>query len=135
MKMGLRSDWEFEYTAAKLAAAATAQRDFRIGRVEAWEAKKAEVLQKIKDSGISVSESLADLMGSTMPKYSNAGHGRGAHITIDSTLQDDLSECVEKIREHTRLRNEYAAWVQVLEANPEQRLKLHNDDWMFFFGK
>lgn len=133
--MSLRNDWEFEYTAAKLAEAAKAQRDFRVGRIEVWEGKKAEVMQKIKDSGISVSESVADLLGNTSAKYANAGYGRGAQITIDATLQDDLSECVDKIREHTGLRNSYAAWVQVLEANPESRLKLHHDDWVFFFGK
>ena len=129
-----RHEWEFEYTAANLAKAAAAQRDFRAGRVELWAGKKAEVMQKIKDSGISVTESMADLL-SNSGKYGNTVSGRGAHITIDATLQGDLSECVEKIRHHAALRDQYNAWVQVLEANPESRLKLTHDDWMFFFGK
>jgi hypothetical protein len=133
--MGNRNEWEFEYTAAKLASAAAAQRDFRDSRVRVWEEKKAEVMQKIKDSGISVTEAIADQLYANTSKFSNAGHGRGAHITIDATLQDDLSECVGKIREHTGLRAQYAAWVHVLEANAESRLKLTHDDWIFFFGK
>ena len=132
--MGLRDEWEFEYTASKLAEAAARQRDFRIERIELWESKKAEVMQKIKESGISVSESVADQLSNT-GKYGNTMGRRGAHITIDGTLQEDLSECVEKIRNHTDLRNKYAAWVQVLESNPEKRLQLRHDDWMFFFGK
>jgi hypothetical protein len=134
--MGLRSEWEFEYTASNLAEAAAAQRDYRASRVRAWEEKKAEVMSKIKESGISVTEAIADQLYANSNKFSNATiAGRGAQITIDTTLQADLSECVGKIREHSALRAQYAAWVQVLEANPESRLKLHHDDWIFFFGK
>jgi hypothetical protein len=132
--MSLREEWEFEYTARTLAIAAAAQRDHRASRIELWTSKKAEVMQKIKDSGISVSESMSDILSSN-GNYGNTMSGRGAHITIDTTLQADLNECVGKIRSHTSLRDEYDAWVQVLEANPESRLKLRHDDWMFFWGK
>lgn len=132
--MSLRAEWKFTYTALALAHAASDQRSFRQGRIELWTGKKAEVMQKIKDSGISVTESMADLMSNT-GKYGNAIGGRGAHITIDATLQSDLSECVEKIRTHTAYRDQYNAWVQVLEANSQERLQLDHDDWMFFFGK
>lgn len=127
--MSNRNSWEFEYTAKNLAVAAAKQQEIRSGRVGFWEKKKAEVMQKIKDSGITVSESLAS--GGSNVK----GYGRDAMITIDSTMQDDLSECTTKIREHTDARDKYAGLVQVLEANSECRLKLHHDDWMFFFGK
>lgn len=132
----LRDDWEFEYTTEQLADAAEAQRAFRAARVMAWEEKKAEVIQRIKESGIDVSDSIANAMGN-MPagKYVGTQSYRGAHITINVEMQEDLNECVEKIREHTNLRNQYAAWVQILQGNPGKTLKLHHDDWMFFFGK
>lgn len=124
-----RDNWEFEYTASALAKAAAAQRDYRLSRVTAWEEKKTEVMDKIKTSGLSVHESVAE-------KFSNyTGAAQGAHVMVDNTLQRDLNECVQKIREHRDLATNYSGWVQVLEANPESRLKLKHADWMFFFGK
>lgn len=124
-----RDDWEFEYTASALAKAAAAQRDFRVGRVEVWEQKKTEVMAKIKDTGLTVHEGVA----ASMANYTS-GH-QGAQVMVDSTLQRDLNECVAKIRTHRDAAQEYGAWVQVLDANPESRLKLKHSDWQFFFGK
>lgn len=125
-----RADWEFEYTARNLATAATGQRDFRLGRVKAWEEKKGEVMVKIKESGLTVHEGPA----ASMSNYTTSNSG-GAHVMVDTTLQRDLSECVSKIASHRAAAAEYEGWIQVLEANPEARLKLKHDDWMFFFGK
>lgn len=126
-----RDDWEFEYTASTLAAAAKAQRDHRTSRVAAWEAKKAETMAKIKESGLTVDESMAE----SMTNYTTSAAGRGAQIMVDTTLQRDLTECVSKIRTHRAAATEYDAWAQVLDANPEARLKLKHNDWQFFFGK
>jgi hypothetical protein len=126
----LKHEWEFEYTASTLAIAAEAQRDFRKARVDAWEAKKAEVMEKVKTSGLTVHEGPA----ASMNNYTTANMG-GAHVMVDTTLQADLSECVTKIKQHRDAIRQYEGWVQVLQANPESRLKLHQDDWLFFFGK
>lgn len=128
-----RNDWEFEYTARNLAVAAKGQRDFRLSRVDVWEGKKAEVMAKIKDTGLTVHEGVAAQLQGT---YSNASAGYGgAQVMVDSTLQRDLNECVGKINTHRAAATEYEGWLQVLDANPEARLKLKHDDWMFFFGK
>ena len=126
----LKHEWEFEYTASALAIAAEAQRAFRQGRVEAWEGKKLEVMAKVKESGLTVHEGPA-------AGFSNytSNTGQGAHVMVDTTLQADLSECVTKIKTHRDAVRQYEGWVQVLQANPESRLKLHQDDWLFFFGK
>lgn len=126
-----RDDWEFEYTASTLATAAKAQRDFRTERVKVWEEKKVEIMQKVKDTGLTVHEGVAAGMGS----YTTSNAGGGATVMVDATLQRDLNECVTKIRTHRDAATEYDAWVQVLEANPEARLKLKHADWQFFFGK
>jgi hypothetical protein len=124
----LRHEWEFEYTASVLAEAATMQREFRKGRVEWWTTKQAEVMSKIRESGISVHESPG-------ASYSNTTAGYGPQVMIDSTLQQDLTECATKIKEHTAQMKAYDGWVQVLSANPDSRVKLHHDDWLVFFGK
>ena len=128
-----RNLWEFEYTARNLATAAKGQRDFRLSRVEVWEGKKSEVMAKIKDSGLTVHEGVAAQLQGTY-STANAGYG-GAQVMVDSTLQRDLNECVGKIQQHRNLANEYDSWLQVLDANPDARLKLKLGDWMFFFGK
>ena len=124
-----RHELEFEYTAAALADAAEKQRDFRTGRVTAWETKKAEVMAKVKESGLTVHEGPA----ASMSNYTNAI--QGAHVMVDTTRQQDLSECVTKINTHRQAATSYDGWAQVLRANPEKRVALHQDDWLFFFGK
>jgi hypothetical protein len=132
--MTLRTKWEFEYTAKALADAAVEQRHFRDQRVLFWTEKKQHVMEKIKAEGLTIDESLSDQLSIGSPKYGHSG-GRGATVLIDATMQADLDECVQKIRTHTDYSKQYDAWVQLLLANPESRVRLDHDDWLFFFGK
>lgn len=134
--MTLRAKWEFEYTAINLAKQAEAQYAFREARIKVWKEEQAKIISKIKESGIEVHEDITELMSNSIrsAKYSTQAMG-GAQIVIDPTMQDDLNKCYQKIREHTELSKQYKAWQQVLEGNPESRVKLDHDDWMFFFGK
>lgn len=128
-----REEWTFEYTAAKLADAAAAQAAFRRSRFEFWSAKKAEVMQKIRDSGLSVHEDIA--LGLLDKTYSNSLVRAGAQVLVDPTLQKDLTECVNKMQHHSERARQYDGWEQVLRGNSEARVHLDHDDWMFFFGK
>jgi hypothetical protein len=49
-------------------------------------------------------------------------------------MQGDLNECSFKVTEHSLKAREYDGWIQVFSANPDSRLKLHHDDFLFFFG-
>jgi len=123
-----RKDWEFEYTAKQLADAAAIKRDYRQSRVEWWEAKKAELMIEVKESGLEVSESVAQSYSS------NAG--RGPQVLVRADLQTKLSECHERIQKHSAAVREYDGWTQVLESqNPHDKLKLKHADWLFFFGR
>lgn len=123
-----RDEWKFTYTASKLAEAAAAKHEKHSKKLLWWEEKKKEVMAKVAESGIEVQDSVA-------ASYSNTKGGFGPQIKIDAGLQRDLTECQEKIMEHHRRANEYVGWVQVLKANPEARLDLHHDDYLFFFGE
>lgn len=127
-----RDEWTFEYTAAKLAEAAAAQAAFRRRRFEFWKEKKAEVMQQIKASGLTVHEDIAT--GLLDKTYTTSLRG-GAQVLVDPTLQQDLNECVSKMRAHSDMARQYDGWEQVLHGNPETRVQLDHDDWMFFFGK
>lgn len=129
----LRQKWEFEYTARVLAYAAHEQKNYRDKRVLVWTEKKEEIMAKIRTSGLEIHESVAEKMSGT--NYSNALRGHGVSISVDDTLQQDINEAMEKIKTHRELAQSYDAWIQMLEANPEARLKLTHADWMFFFGR
>ena len=123
-----RNEWSFEYTASALAVAAKIKADHHRERLTWWEGQKAEVMAEVKESGIEVSESLAN-------QYSNTTAMNGPQVMVRTDLQRKLTECHTKLKSHDSRIQEYDGWVQVLNANPESRLKLHQDDWLYFFGK
>lgn len=126
---GNRDEWEFEYTASKLAEGAAKQKEFRLGRVAWWEDAKQAVMAEVKESGLEISESMA----AGLQNYST--NISGPQVTVRGDLQKKLSECHMKIAGHQQAAEEYDGWLQVLLANPEARLKLTQSDWMYFFGK
>jgi len=130
-----RDQWEFEYTANKLSEAAQAQKDYRDGRVKVWEEKKAEIMTKIKDSGLTVHESPGEKLSTASNNYNTRAMGRGVTVMVDPMLQRDMDECMTKIEQHREASKSYDGWIQVLNANSEARLKLKHNDWMYFFGK
>jgi histidinol-phosphate/aromatic aminotransferase/cobyric acid decarboxylase-like protein len=129
---GKRDEWEFEYTASKLAEGAQAQKEYRLSRVKVWTEAKAKLMAEVKESGLEVTESVAAAMGST---YANVRGAGGPTINVRADLQTKLQECHAKIQAHDQAAAEYDGWVQVLAANPESRLKLTQADWLYFFGK
>jgi hypothetical protein len=108
--------------------------DHHKSRLEWWKVKKEEALQKIRDGGIEVHESLVSQYSKT--GYTGGGHVAEAQIMVDSTLQKDLDECAGKIRMHQAKIEDYSAYVELLSKRPQNdRFDLHMDDWQHFFGK
>ncbi len=126
---GKRDQWEFEYTAAKLAEGAIAQREFRRGRAAWWANAKDQLMTEIRQSGLEVSESVA----AGISNYTGT-RMEGPQVMVRADLQKKLSECHAKIQSHQQAADEYEGWVQVLKANSENRLKLTQADWLYFFG-
>lgn len=125
-----RHEWEFEYTAARLAEGAEVQRQYRLSRVKEWTDAKAKVMAEVRECGLEVSESVA----AGMANYTKNTTDYGPQVMVRADLQKKLTECHEKIKNHQRAVEEYDGWVQVLSANPEARLKLTQADWLYFFG-
>ena len=125
---GKRDEWEFEYTASKLAKGAAAQQVFRLRRVAAWTATKEKVMAEVKEGGIEITESVATGM-------TNSSTSFGPQIGINPAFQKKLAECHAKIQAHQQAADEYDGWVQVLTANSDTRHKLTQSDWLYFFGK
>jgi hypothetical protein len=126
-----REQWKFDYTATKLSAAAKAKIAYHEQQLDFWKAKREEVITTIRAEGIEVDEKL--VLAHSNPKARD--WDRGGEILIRNDLRKVLAECYQKLAYHTEERDTYDGWRQVLEANPENRLSLEIDDWLFFFGK
>lgn len=113
--------------------AAEKKRAARADRVKWWRDKKTEVMTEVRESGIEVRESLADASPSYSNKFSTVS-AVGPQVVVRTDLQAKLNECYSKITWHANAMREYHGWAQVLAANPETRVKLNHDDWLYFFG-
>ncbi len=127
----LRKDWKFDYTSAKLAEAARAKIAYHDGHLSLWKAKREELLATIRAEGIEVNEKIA--LRYAHPKARD--WEQGGEVMIRDDLRKALTETFEKLAYHTRQRDTYDGWQQVLAANPESRQSLDIDDWLFFFGR
>ena len=127
----LRKDWCFEYTASKLSEASTEKLAFHHERLSWWKAKRTEVMNTIRSEGLEIDEKI--VLEFRSPK--SRDWDRGAQVMVRNDLQSDLSECLEKLSHHTEKVQQYDGWQQVLAANPEARVKLDIEDWLFFFGR
>ena len=127
----LRKDWGFDYTANKLAEAAATKMVFHQERLDWWKTKRQEVMGTIRSEGLEIDEKL--VMEFRSPKARD--WDRSAQVLIRNDLQTDLSECLDKLSHHTQQVQQYDGWQQVLAANPEARVKLNIEDWLFFFAR
>ena len=122
-----RHQWTFSYPADTLLKAATTKHEFHDQRLGWWTTKKSEVLDKIRAEGLEIDESVA--VG-----YSNKS-GRETSVNVRIDLLRDMNECAQKIVEHTAKVKDYDAWIQVLTSQGQTYFSLHQEDWLFFFGK
>ncbi len=126
----LKDEWKFDYTAAKVAEAARAKIGYHESRLAFWKGKREEVIATIRAEGIEVDEKI--VLAQRHPKARD--WEQGGEVMIRNDLRKDLAECFGKLAYHTELRDSFDGWRQVLEANPENRLSLQIDDWLYFFG-
>lgn len=127
-----RHEWEFGYSAEKIAIGAEAQLANREERRVFWQKQYDEYLEQLRSNGIEVSESAALVTGGTGAAYSG---GFGPQVMINPDYQRKLTECHLKIREHLEAARKYDEWIKVLRAQrPDHHLELNFDDWEFFFG-
>ena len=125
----LRKEWEFAYTAAQLAEAASRKVAFHRERLAWWKDKRASVMATIRAEGIEINERIALEFRSPKSRDWNLG----SELMIRNDLKKDLSECQDKLSDHTDKLSEYSGWLQMLQANPSTTQQLDIDDWLFFF--
>src|ERR1700735_594671 len=123
-----RDKWTFAFTASKLADGAKEKKAHHEGRLKFWAESKGKVVSEVRESGIEISESLGASGSNVSRAY------RGPQVMVRNDLQEKLSECHEKMTEHSGKVREYDGWIQVLNGNPEHRIDLNADDFLYFFG-
>ncbi len=125
--IGNRVAWEFECPSHRVLEGAIRQKTFRLSRVEWWKEAKEKVMAEIRENGIEINESIAAVRNYSTPLEFTP------QINVRDHLQKQLLECHKKIQAHQDAADEYEGWIQVLRANPGQRLKLTQADWLYFF--
>ena len=126
-----RDIWKFTYTAARLSEAAATKIAYHEERLSFWKQRRADVIETVRSEGIEVDEAIA--VQYSHPKARD--WEIGSEILVRNDLRKDIVECSKKLAYHTERRDTYDGWRQVLDANPEARLALDIDDWLFFFGR
>ncbi len=123
-----RKEWQFEYNTKQVLGAARAKANHHAERLKWWEGQQAEVMAKMRESGIEISQSLAMQYGQTQANFA-------PNVSIKPDVQRELNECFQKISEHKSKQADYACWVEILSAtNDGHNLSLDHDDWLHFFG-
>ena len=117
----LRAEWKFSYPAARLGEAAVAKLAYHDERLQWWSDKRKQVMQTIRAEGLEIDE--RQVLAHPSPK--GRDWDRGAKVMVRNDLQEDLEECLVKLRFHTEKRRDYDGWMQVLQANPGTPLELH----------
>lgn len=129
-----RNNWKFEYTGKDLALASEKKLQHRKKRLEVWTKRKSEIMEEIKAKGLTVDEGNAAVMQAA---YSNMGNTMMAapRVVVDTSLQANLAEAHTKVAHHEQYARDYAGWLAVFNAHPNQTFKLNHDDWLHFFGE
>lgn len=130
--MSNRHEWKVQYTGAKLASAAAEKKAFHEGRHTWWVEKRQETISKIRSEGINITDSIVDELGKSYS--SNVSHAKPT-IQIDAALQAHLMESHGKMKSHESLIKDYDSWAQMMGAHPDAVFELHQEDWVYFFGK
>jgi len=128
----MRNEWEFQFSTDKLVEAARAKRDHHKARFDFWKAAMGKVMDEVKESGLEVAVSEA---GMSYTQKMSASAGFGPQVMVRNDLQRRLTECHQKIMEHTGKVREYDGWVFIFEHSPNKTLELNADDYLFFFAK
>ena len=126
-----RNEWKFDYTAARLAEATDARIAHHDERLAFWRTRREETLAKIRSEGLEIDEKI--VLGYQTPK--SRDWERANRVSVRDDLRQNLDEVLDKLKFHTDQLRQYGGWRQLLLANPEARLVLDIDDWLFFFGK
>jgi len=115
-----RADWLFVYPVRTVLESAKAKLAYHEKRIEFWRTEREKSVTAIKAAGLQVRE------------YEVTG-GKDTQVVADPSLQQRLSQCTGKIREHLAKIKEYRQWVAVLETQgQDDRIDLHMDDALYF---
>ena len=125
-----RNEWHFDYTATRLGEAAQEKIAHHEERLAFWKGKREETLATIRSEGLEIDEKI--VLGYDNPK--SRDWDRGNRVTVRDDLRQRLNEVLDKLKFHTDKLTQYSGWQQSLRANPEARLGVDIDDWLFFFG-
>jgi len=127
-----KSQWTVRYLPSELLDGIANKIAYHKARAEWWKDKQAEVMTKLKEAGVKVTESLV-AQYSASNAYSNSQRG-SLSVNLDQELQTQLDDCTRKLKEHEKATSLYEHWQSFLKRSQQsESLLLTFDDYRFFF--
>ncbi len=121
-----RTEWEFEYQAGDLLAAAQKEFDRREERIEYWKEQREQVLEKLKNEGL-------DITRWNEGEYTKASVGTRIDVGFDAKLMGRLQECQKYLERAREEKKEFAMWIQAFgNCQDTQGFKLDAPDISYF---
>lgn len=128
--MNERDNWKFCFSTKEVSEAISSKLGYHKGRIAWWANRRSEVMEKLKEAGVKVTESLVAQYSTT--NLSNAG--RGMSVNLDQELQSQLDECVRKVNEHEKAKTAFERWNSFADSWPNDKmLDLTYEDYVYFF--
>lgn len=122
----LRSEWSFEYQAGDLLEAANKEFDKRIERIDYWKEKREEVLNRLKDEGL-------EITNWNSGSETKLSAGSAIDVQFDQKLIGRLRECEKYLEKARNEKKEFAMWIQAFsDRQSGEGFKLHAQDIAYF---
>lgn len=115
----------FQFTGAKIAAAAEAEKEYHLARQVHWLAEQSKLIERAKALTATVSVREQPVTGYTLYQVV-------ADITGVQDINQRLSLCGSKIADHRRVADEYALKAAAYATQPERAYELDPNDVQYF---
>jgi len=137
LKTMKRNTWKFTYAGKALAVASKLKLNYHQSRLTFWEKRQKEVEEQIQKDGVKIDKSQLLRMANNAAQGFSASntYSRQPTVEINEEMLKDLNECLDKVRSHRQYFDDYSGWLQLFNAQPEAELKLHHDDYLYFFDE
>jgi len=90
-------------------------------------------MASIKEEGLEINEKVVLANRESIGFSKSRDWDRGGEVVIRNDLRKALTETYEKLKYHTKNRDTYTGWTQILCALASNSLALDIDDWLFSF--
>lgn len=114
-----RNEHTFQFTGNQIAQAAEREHEYRLGRLAWWKAEHEKAIEQATSACTEIREH--DVTG-----------GKRVEVIIDPSVTKRLTECTNKILDHTSAADKLQIEAAVYRSQGDRVYELHPDDVIYF---